>query len=248
MPVTDQELLSLPAGFELQPGFHAEPGEGMCALEAVAWIAGLPHSDHPSGVCPVFTIFLRTMNDRMTHLHRQRLIPFLPRIVGSQYPDMVLPRARALAWRAMTVFAPIPLASAGLFEPAGSLSRLSRRDPEAAKSALETASRAVNDAAWAEAEAKGAKFWDVNVEVSPAMWTAVEATRLARIAHDQLAADDEGTALAKTAAKILALTCKFDNAAWSLALDALDELLAIGAEDATVVRLDDYRRSANRAA
>jgi hypothetical protein len=113
-PGGDPDLRTLPPDLELLPGFHGSPEEGLCALEAVSWMTGLPHSDRPACVCPVLASFLRAMNDHMPHDLRQRLIPFLPSLVGTRDPALAAPRATALAWRAISVFAPIPLAAADL--------------------------------------------------------------------------------------------------------------------------------------
>ena len=108
MPNKYRVQRTLPVGFELQPGFHGAAEEGMCALETVAWMAGLPHSDQPPCVCPVIATLVRSMNDRMTHFHRQGLIPFLPRMIDTKEEALARSRAEALAWRALTGFAPIP--------------------------------------------------------------------------------------------------------------------------------------------
>ncbi len=244
----DRQIRQLPGSFELQPGFHGAPEDGLCALEAVAWLAGLPHSDQPACVCEVLATLLRSTNDHMPHFQRQRLIPFLPRLIDTRNPALAGPRATALTWRALTVFAPIPLAAAGLLEPAAALSQLSRRNPAAAAAAVDRVAGQVNEAAWAEAKANGTKNWDINAKVSPAMWAAVELVRLAQAAMEHLTAEDDWPARATTAAQIVSVACRFDPAAWSLALDALEELLAIGQNDAAVVSLADYRRVAPQAA
>ncbi len=50
-------------GISLKHGMHDSRQDGVCALEAVAWIAGEPHSDHPKCACPVLSDFLRKWND-----------------------------------------------------------------------------------------------------------------------------------------------------------------------------------------
>jgi hypothetical protein len=247
-PGGDPDLRTLPPDLELLPGFHGSPEEGLCALEAVSWMSGLPHSDRPACVCPVLASFLRAMNDHMPHDLRQRLIPFLPSLVGTRDPALAAPRATALAWRAISVFAPIPLAAADLPGPAEALKRISRLDPEVARTAALAAAAEVNDTAWAEAKANGSRYWDINAKVSPALWTAVEMVRLAETLLEQLAAPDDWAARATTAAQIVSATCRLDESAWPLALGALDELLAIGRETGSVVSLADYRRKADAAA
>ena len=37
----------------LAHGAHDSPADGLCAMEAAAWLAGEPHSDHPACVSPV---------------------------------------------------------------------------------------------------------------------------------------------------------------------------------------------------
>lgn len=221
----------------------------MCALEAVSWIAGLPHSDQPACVCDVLSSLMRSMNDRMGHSDRQGLVPFLPRLIDSRDPELAGPRARTLAWRAIADFAPIPLAAARFHESAAAMAKFSRRDPTAARAVVSEIKSVVGEAAWAEAEASGARVWDLSARVSPATWNAVEVVRLVTTALDQLLADQEETdTLATTACQIVVTTCRFDNEAWPLALDALDELLAIERRSDSVVRLDDYRRTDIQAA
>lgn len=41
----------------LAHGKHGSPEGGLCLLEAVAYVAGEPHSDHPACVSPVIAAF-----------------------------------------------------------------------------------------------------------------------------------------------------------------------------------------------
>ena len=69
----------------LLPGSHRTREEGVCALEAVAWLANEPHSDRPACVSPVIAQFVRTWNDQLpTDEERNRLLlPILPRLIGT---------------------------------------------------------------------------------------------------------------------------------------------------------------------
>ena len=69
----------------LTKGLHASRGDGVCAMEAVAWIAGQPHSDHPAGVSPSIGAFLRAWNDALpTDTDRDRLLkPLLGELPGT---------------------------------------------------------------------------------------------------------------------------------------------------------------------
>ncbi len=69
----------------LAKGAH-DPTEGaMCAMEAVAYIAGEPWSDHPQCVSPVIAAFMRLWNDALPDDDRTRLLrPLLPLVVGTR--------------------------------------------------------------------------------------------------------------------------------------------------------------------
>ncbi len=250
--MADSETLprTLPPEFELQPGFHGNPDEGLCALEAVAWIAGEPHSDEPACVCPTMVSLMRCTNDHMSHFQRQRLIPFLPRLVDTRDEALARPRAEELAWRAVTVAAPVPLRARGFLEEAAHLPRLPRHDLDQAKAAFADVMASVNGAAWAEAEANGARFWGQNVKVRPATWTSVEVMKLGLDVLEALAEKDGRVEdLAVPAARLIGAVGRFDDKAWSVALECLDALLALDTEaDPVVVSLDDFRPGAVRAA
>ena len=245
-----RELRRLPPEFELQPGFHGDASEGLCALEAVAWIAGLEHSDEPACVCPTLITLMRCLNDHMAHFQRQRLIPFLPRLVDTRGEGLSYLRAEELAWRALTQVAPVPLGARGFLEEAGGLTRLPRRDPERVKVTFESLLAQVNTAAWEEAQAKGARFWGQAVKVRPATWASVEVMKLGQqivcaLATRSPRADD----LALPAARLIGAVGRFDDQAWWLALDGLEALLTLEPEtEAEVVSLADYRPGSTRAA
>jgi len=68
----------------LAKGQHDTPDDGMCAVEAAAWIAGDEFGDHPSCVSPVIAAFCRSWNDDLPQADRDRLLLHLvPRIIGT---------------------------------------------------------------------------------------------------------------------------------------------------------------------
>jgi hypothetical protein len=82
-----KELRRLLPGGELGEGNHDAIGgtpDGVCLMEAVAWVAGEPHSDHPKCACPVLTDIGININDRTDDAGRQRLIPAIPALIGSK--------------------------------------------------------------------------------------------------------------------------------------------------------------------
>jgi pyruvate/2-oxoglutarate dehydrogenase complex dihydrolipoamide acyltransferase (E2) component len=82
---------------ELAAGAHPDRSNGLCAMEVVAWLAGEPHSDHPICACPVVSAFVRCLNDQMPTSERQRLKPYLTRLVNSVGSTAVRRRRTFLA-------------------------------------------------------------------------------------------------------------------------------------------------------
>ena len=92
----------------LMRGAHVKRDDGLCLMEAVALFAGEKHSDHPPCTSRVLADFGIRLNDRMNETERQRLKPFIPRLIGTNDgKDLV--RANILAWAAITEFAPAAL-------------------------------------------------------------------------------------------------------------------------------------------
>jgi hypothetical protein len=77
----DQERLE--GILKLKSGSHPNPDAGLCLLEAAAYIAGEPHSDHPQCVDPILGAYGRRLNDRLGDKDRQKLKPILPRLIGT---------------------------------------------------------------------------------------------------------------------------------------------------------------------
>lgn len=148
---------------KLDKGAHSAPEIGMCAMEAVSALAGLPWSDSPSCTDPVIASYIRALNDLMPDDQRQRLIPYIPRLASASNGVPQQTRAFLCADFAIHVFAPMALRSANqepqALQQLESLPKVkdipSAR--EAAASARATAARAAAAAAeaavWAAAEA-----------------------------------------------------------------------------------------------
>jgi len=71
----------------LKSGSH-DPNDGvaLCVMEAVAYVAGEPWSDHPACACPVITAFMVSWNDGLpSDADRARLLlPLIPVLVGTR--------------------------------------------------------------------------------------------------------------------------------------------------------------------
>lgn len=88
----------------------------MCAVELASLLAGEKFSDHPSCVCEVVAAFMRSLNDRLSHADRQRLIPYASLALGTNSGRRAARRRRDLC-----------LIWAGVRPGGGPLRRLARR-------------------------------------------------------------------------------------------------------------------------
>ncbi len=198
----------------LARGKHDE-GEAMCAMEAVAWLAGEPWSDAPQCASPVIAAFVRSWNDALPDADRARLLlPLLPDVIGTRTTDADdetrawmatdwLVRVNAPAWLDLT-----PSLSAH----AAALRAL----PPIMSSAIARDSQSVIAAAWDAA-------WDAardaaSVAASVAAWAAaMGAARDAASVAGSVAAGDAAMGAARDAARAVARAAEWDaarDAAW----------------------------------
>jgi hypothetical protein len=214
---------------KLGRGSHDPPSNGLvnaCVMEAVAYVAGEPFSDHPECASPVITSFLVYWNDSMNDVDRQMLKPYIVRVVGTrtgkrheeQRAWMLtdwLARECAPAWLRLAGLAGqaelleslAPLTSAASASKAQLVLDAARKDSAAAAaSARDAAWDAARDAAWDAAwDAAGAAAW---AAARAAAWDAARA-----------AAWDAARAAARDAAWDAAWDAARD-AAWDAAWDA----------------------------
>ncbi len=189
---------------DLSYGSHNRPGDGLCAMEMVAHLAGEQHSDHPRCACPVLTGFTIRLNDAMPDLWRRRLKPYLPYLVDTR-DGREAERAELLAWRAVRVFVPIALAAGGQPDRAEWL-----RHFEGSLTAASDACYAIYSSAHHPAAAAAAAY-------------AAHAARAPRVIRAADASNASDAAIAAARLK--------PNAVWRLALEALGDAIAIGASD-----------------
>jgi regulator of protease activity HflC (stomatin/prohibitin superfamily) len=89
----------------LSEGSHATREKGMCAMEWVAYIAGEEHSDAPVCVDPALRRFGIALNDNLPDDLRQRLRPYLARMIGTAGDGLTQGRLWMLADWAVRVAA-----------------------------------------------------------------------------------------------------------------------------------------------
>ena len=100
--------------YELRKGASHDPRDGACTMDAVSWFAYGRLGDRPECASPALTTFVIIGQDWMPHATRQRLKPYIFRMINSRDPDAEAARRRCLV-----------LAAARRFYAAGS-----RRDQE----------------------------------------------------------------------------------------------------------------------
>ena len=148
----------------LKSGSHT-PDSEFCVMEAVAYMAHEPWSDHPECASKVITSFCQAWNDGMNDEDRQMLKPFIPRIVGTKASAAIENKRSwmALDWYCR-VSTPVWLRAAGLVKEAEAIeatkpitSAASAKKAQAALDAARKAGDAAWDAAW---DAAGDATWD----------------------------------------------------------------------------------------
>ena len=145
--------MTYPDTITLAKGAHKDRSDGLCLLEAVAWFAGEPHSDHPACVSPVLAAYGRSLNDALGDDSRRLLIPFIS--VLSRTAGDGLDEARgylALDW-IIRVYTPAWLDVAGLTREARALRDLRCISDMAAVQDARPVVLSAWDAAWAAARA-----------------------------------------------------------------------------------------------
>ena len=203
--IIESRLQELISGGTLAEGSHESFEEGACAMEWVSYLAGLGFTDAPECSSRVLRTYTISLNDTWNDADRQRLVPFLPRMVGTAGDGQDEARSYlALDWLIRT-YTPAFLDLANLSAEAQALRDLRRIVDMASAEAAGPVVRAGRDKAHAAWDAAGAAAWD-------AAWDAARAAAGA-------AAGDAARAAAGAAAGDAAGAAARD-AAWAAARDA----------------------------
>src|SRR5215207_8200100 len=118
---TIPDRLTILDALHLQYGSHSSYEEGVCAMEYVAWLAGEDITAAPQCASQVLCVYTLNLNDRWNDDQRQKLKPFLPRMVGTAGDGQDEARSYlALDWLIRS-FTPAWLDLAGLSDEAQSL-------------------------------------------------------------------------------------------------------------------------------
>ena len=182
-------------------------------MDAVNWLVHGKHGGHPECSCPVIATFVRSGNDAMPDVVRQRLLSYLHRIAGSRSSEHEAARVRVFWLASVRVFAPMALDEVGLRSQANILRELHDDvSVEDAASAASAAAAAAEENS-AASEAAAAKAADSAAEVA-----ATSAARKA--AWAATAAADAAVWAARTSSKA--------GSVWDAYFAVLDEALNAG--------------------
>jgi hypothetical protein len=201
----------------LAHGAHADQS-AMCAMEAVAYVAGEPWSDTPDCACPVIAAFMRSWNDGLSSdAERNRLLlPLIPKLVGTRSSEADEQRRATMAadWMIRT-YTPTWLRLAKLEQQAVALESMPeivdaskclsltpvleiiRSDAAAARAAARDAAwaaawAAARDAAWAAAwaAARDAAWAAAGGAARDAAWAAAGGALAPTVSSLQISAVD----------------------------------------------------------
>ncbi len=210
--------------YTLKHGAHDTREEGMCLLEAVAYIAGEPHSDAPACACDVLAKYGRSLNDAMgdgaegdalRDKHLAEVAPLLVDTRGTR--DVQRRRAYLLADRAVRLIAPLALDAAGLHDHAATLRGLAPVTDAATARAARGVADAAAKAAWSAAGA--------------AYFAAGAAAAEAADAADAAAGAAAGAAYFAAGAARNAARAADPDAVWTAARQALIDAINVGNTD-----------------
>ena len=104
------------SNLKLLNGSHENRDRGVCLMEAVAWVAGEPHSDRPACTCPALGVFARRLNDAYwpggDPQRTEILRPLIPLLVGTvSTHEVYRRRGHFFADRAVRELTPMALDS-----------------------------------------------------------------------------------------------------------------------------------------
>jgi len=206
--------------WHLKHGSHGFPGDdgGTCINEAAVVVAGFAYrevttvTDLPESFCPVISQFCLTLNDSMPEGEiLNRLRPFAVRLSGSSDTRKIaFQRARHLAMRAAQFFASLAIGSV---------------DAKAARRLVRAASHDDALAILDDLVANGS-----STDKPYHGWPdgAAKSLGAARLALAKALSEQQAIYVAELAAISAIRAAAINPAAWDLAIDTIESVLAIG--------------------
>jgi hypothetical protein len=224
----NQERLNELTDRHLKEGAHNSPDEGMCVMEAVAYVAGEPFGDNPQCASPTIASMMRRWNDRLrTDADRDRLLkPLIPRLVGSRGSDEIEARRdRMIREWACTEAFPRALDAAGLTEHAEKV-RATPNDEAVVRAARAAAYRERSERYRAIRKAVKAELAQRRPDVVVAAVADADVVVAADVAAVAVVAADADAAAAVAVAVAAAVAHAGSYAAYSAAYTAHREVFA----------------------
>jgi hypothetical protein len=201
--------------FVFGTGAHRTREQGMCVMEAVAYVAGEAHTDRPQCACPVIAAFMRRWNDSIcdNDLRRELVGQFVFRLPGTRATrDIEIQRAwMAVDWAVRECAPEFLVLTPELQIHANTLRALPAIGPRNAKSALGLISKARYAAyahrqkIWAAYPAAVAAAAEAAAEAAEAAAAAAVAAALAAALAAAVAAAAEAAAEAAVEAAVEAV-------------------------------------------
>ncbi len=227
--VIDKKRLKQVEARHLGKGGHESFEDGMCVMEAVAYVAGKPWSDSPPCVSPTIGAFLRNWNDSLPDDEtRDRLLkPLIPKVIGTASTRESDQRRgwMAIDWM-VREFTPEWLDLAGLKTEAAALRQCAElKDIASCESCIMRALIPAKKKAAAARDATRAAAWDAARDAAGAAARAAAGAAAWAAARD--AAGDAAWAAAWDAAWAAA-----GDAAWAAARAAAGAAAGAAAWDA----------------
>ena len=128
---------------ELRSGSGGGWENGLCVMEAAAWLGGETATDKPECACPVLGRFAISLNDKLNDKNRQQLLPLALDMVGSRSKEHEQLRADLLVMEVGTKIVPQAFDAIGLHDHANALGACKTKEE------LRTAAYAAASAAYA---------------------------------------------------------------------------------------------------
>jgi len=207
----------------LNVGSHKSLDQGACVMEAVSYIAGEPWSDKPKCASGVIGAFMRRWNDDLDDAGRQKLKPYVRKLVGTAASSAV---EDARAWLACDWMVRTHTAAwldlAGLKDQATALRELPPITKANCHGAMATIAKAREKADAAGAAAWAAAGAAARAAAWAAAWAAAGAAARAAAWDAARAAAWAAAGAAARAAAWAAAGAAARAAAWDAARDALE--------------------------
>lgn len=135
----------------LRQGAGGSYKNGLCVMEAVAWMNNESANDHPECACPVIANFAIKLNDNLNDDNRQQLTSLIIPITGTKSDKHQQARADLIVMRVGAEIIPLAFDAIGLKDHAEAMRKCTNKGK--LREVMLNAKSAAADAAYAAADA-----------------------------------------------------------------------------------------------